>query len=56
MGADYASGSGPPAFLSKSSRKRRDNSLGDMTGATTLQLDSLKQEIPPKDLARSTSA
>ncbi|KAH9998477.1 hypothetical protein BJV74DRAFT_824705 [Russula compacta] len=55
MGADYASGSGPPAFLSKSTHKRQDDSLGNMAGSTAVQFDGIKEEVPPKALARSTS-
>lgn len=47
MDADYASSSGPPAFLGKSSHKR--DSLSDMTG-------HIRGELPPKVPTGSPSA
>lgn len=47
MDADYASSSGPPAFLGKSSHKRAD-SLSDMTGTSEVGYGDVRQELPPK--------
>lgn len=49
--ADYASGSSLPAFSDKSPHKRR---LGSSDiGATTVQLDDIKEQLPPPRLPRA---
>ncbi len=47
MDADYAHGSSQPAFQGTSSRKRED-SLSDTLGSTTIGYDDLHEEFPPK--------
>jgi hypothetical protein len=55
MDADYASSSGPPAFLGKSSHKRAD-SLSDMIGTTEVGYGDIREELPPKSPAGLPSA
>ena len=47
MGADYAHGSSQPASQGTSSRKR-ENSLSDTLGSTTIGYNDLHEELPPK--------